>query len=208
MEGTARFVRADGSGRDRKTLRRALALLGDAGWTLHDGVLRARRGGEPFAFEIMVTSRDQERLALALSRDLKRAGIKARIRSVDAAQYDRRRQTYDFDMIQNEWGASLSPGNEQLIYWGSASAEAFGSRNYMGVRSPAVDAMIDALLAARERSAFVAAVRALDRVLMSGFYVIPLFHTPKQWVGRWTSIARPAQASAQGFVIESWWRAQ
>ena len=121
-------------------------------------------------------------------------------------QYDRRRQTYDFDMLQNAWGASLSPGNEQSFYWGSAAADAPGTRNYMGVKSAAVDAMIDAMLAARERADFVAAVRALDRVLMSGFYVVPLFHVPDQWVARWTHIERPSATSLYGYLPETWWR--
>jgi peptide/nickel transport system substrate-binding protein len=121
-------------------------------------------------------------------------------------QYDRRRLTYDFDMIEYRWDQSLSPGNEQAFYWGSAAADADGTRNYMGVKSPAIDAMIAAMLEARERSAFVSATRALDRVLMSGFYVVPLFHLPEQWVARWTGIQHPAQTSLFGYLPETWWR--
>ncbi|MGD9846213.1 MAG: ABC transporter substrate-binding protein, partial [Variibacter sp.] len=163
--------------------------------------------GERFSFEILVTTREQERLALAYGRDLKRAGIDARPRMVDAVQYDRRRQTFDFDMIQYHWVQSLSPGNEQSFYWGAAAADQNGSRNYMGVKSPAIDAMIEAMLAARERSDFVSAVRALDRVLMAGFYVMPLFHLPDQWVARWAAIRRPAKTSVHGILPETWWRA-
>src|SRR5207248_3781446 len=126
-------------------------------------------------FEILVTSKDQARLALTFARDGKRAGIVARVRVVDAVQYEQRRQTFDFDMIQYYWEESLSPGNEQSFYWGSAAADEPGTRNYMGLRSKAVDAMIRALLAAEAREDFVAAVRALDRVLMSGLFVVPLF---------------------------------
>jgi peptide/nickel transport system substrate-binding protein len=207
LEGTWNPPVSDGSGRDRETLKRALALLNDAGYELDEAVLRARGSGAPFAFEILVTTKDQERLALAFQRDLKRAGIDARVRVVDAVQYDRRRQTYDFDMIQNRWDQSLSPGNEQSFYWGSAAADAPGTRNYMGVKSPAIDAMIAAMLAARSRSDFVAAVRALDRVLMSGFYVVPLFHLPQQWVARWAYIEHPATTSLFGYLPETWWRA-
>jgi peptide/nickel transport system substrate-binding protein len=156
---------------------------------------------------VLVTTRDQERLALAFSRDLKRAGIMARVRVVDAVQYDRRRLTYDYDMIENRWDQSLSPGNEQAFYWSSAAADADGTRNYMGVKSAAIDALIAALLKAHEREDFIAAVRALDRVLISGFYVVPLFHLSGQWVARWTAIARPAETSLFGYLPETWWRA-
>jgi peptide/nickel transport system substrate-binding protein len=206
LEGTWAPPSADGTGRDRSALRGALALLGQAGWRLSGTHLVNRKNGERFAFEILVTTREQERLALAYGRDLKRAGIDASPRMVDAVQYDRRRQTFDFDMIQYHWVQSLSPGNEQSFYWGSAAADQNGSRNYMGVKSPAIDAMIEAMLAARERSDFVSAVRALDRVLMAGFYVMPLFHLPDQWVARWSAIRRPAKTSVHGILPETWWR--
>ena len=160
---------------------------------------------QPFTIEYLVTSREQERLALAFARNLKRAGIEMQVRLVDAAQYERRRVTFDFDMIEYRWEQSLSPGNEQYFYWGSAAAAQEGSRNYMGVKSKAVDAMIAAMLSARERPDFVAASRALDRVLLSGFYVIPLFHLPQQWVARWTRIAHPKQTSLYGYLPETWW---
>lgn len=205
LEGTWSLPRSDGSGRDRTILGRALALLRSAGYELDGGLLRQVDSGEPFAFEILVTTRDQERIALSFARDLKRAGITANIRLVDAVQYDRRRQTFDFDMLQNYWAASLSPGNEQLFYWSSAAAGEPGSRNYMGVRSAAADAMIDALLKAQSREDFVAAVRALDRVLLSGFFVVPLYHVPNQWVARWSHIRRPAATSLHGYLPETWW---
>jgi peptide/nickel transport system substrate-binding protein len=142
------------------------------------------------------------------SQSLKRAGITARVRVVDAVQYEGRRLAYDFDMIENRWDQSLSPGNEQAFYWGSAAAGQPGTRNYMGVKSPAVDAMIAALLKAKSREDFVAAVRALDRVLISGFYVIPLFHLPAQWVARWETVGRPTTTSLYGYLPETWWRKQ
>ena len=154
---------------------------------------------------MLVTSKDQERLAIAFSRDLKRAGITARVRVVDAVQYDRRRLTYDYDMIEYRWDQSLSPGNEQAFYWGSAAADADGTRNYMGVKSAAIDALIAVMLEAHEREEFIAATRALDRVLMSGFYVVPLYHLPAQWVARWITIAHPAETSLFGYLPETWW---
>ena len=130
----------------------------------------------------------------------------ARVRSVDAVQYDGRKLAYDFDMIENRWDQSLSPGNEQAFYWGSAAADAPGTRNYMGVKSPAVDAMIAALLQAESQADFVSAVRALDRVLISGVYVVPLFHLPAQWIARWTTVGRPPHTSIYGYLPETWWR--
>jgi peptide/nickel transport system substrate-binding protein len=127
------------------------------------------------------------------------------VRLVDAVQYDQRRLAFDFDMMPYRWEQSLSPGNEQSFYWGSAAAEQPGTRNYMGIRSPAVDAMIAAMLAARERPDFVAAVRALDRLLMSGCYVVPLFYLPQQWVARWATLAHPDRTSLFGYLPETWW---
>ena len=197
----------DGSGRDRDTLRAALALLEAAGYEFAGTQLRARDTKKPFAFEIMVSTREQERVALQFSQTLKRVGITAAIRTVDAVQYDRRRITYDFDMMQYRWDQSLSPGNEQAFYWGSAAADEDGTRNYMGVKSPAIDAMIAALLKAEAREDFVAAVRALDRLLLSGFYVIPLFHSGEQWIARWAGIAHPERTPLTGYLPETWWRA-
>ena len=205
MDGTWEPPVTDGSGRDRETLKHALALLKSAGYELDGTVLRSRATKMPFTFEILVTTRDNERLGLAFARDLKRAGIVVRVRVVDAVQYDRRRITYDFDMIENRWDESLSPGNEQAFYWGSAAADAEGTRNYMGVKSPAIDAMIAAMLAARERGEFVSTVRALDRLLMSGFYVVPLYHLSEQWVARWNRVSHPAETSLFGYLPETWW---
>jgi peptide/nickel transport system substrate-binding protein len=206
MDGTWSPPVTDGSGRDRDTLKRALDLLDAAGYELVKTVLRDKKTKQPLTFEFLVTTKEQERLAIAFSRHLKRAGIGLRVRTVDAVQYDRRRIAYDYDMIEYRWDQSLSPGNEQAFYWGAAAADEQGTRNYMGVKSPAVDAMIASLLQARERSEFVSAVRALDRLLISGFYVIPLFHLPEQWVARWSVIAHPETLSLFGYLPETWWR--
>ena len=109
-------------------------------------------------------------------------------------------------MIEFSWDQSLSPGNEQSFYWSSAAADEDGTRNYMGVKSPAIDALIAAMLKARERKDFVAAVRALDRVLISGYYVIPLYYLPNQWIARWRAIQHPAATSLFGYLPETWWR--
>lgn len=205
MDGSWKLPVSDGSGTNRANRRRALALLAKAGYALRDGVMVEKKSGKPFTFEIMAATAGQERLLLSYRRALKKAGIDARIRLVDSAQYQRRRQDYDFDMIQNFWYASLSPGNEQIFRWGSHIADEPGTFNYPGVKNPAVDAMINALLAAKNRRNFVSAVRALDRVLLSGHYVIPLFHVSKQWVARWTRLRHPEATSLYGYRVNTWW---
>ena len=206
LDGSYRLPVSDGSGRDRVTLRSALALLSEAGYQLDGTVLRQRSTGAPFSFEILVTTRDHERIALAFAGDLKRAGIVASVRAVDAVQFEQRRLGFDFDMIPNRWDQSLSPGNEQSFYWGSEAADRQGSRNYMGARDPAIDAMIAAMLEARQRPAFVSAVRALDRALMSGFYAIPLFNLQEQWIARWNRIEQPSATALTGYLPETWWQ--
>jgi peptide/nickel transport system substrate-binding protein len=206
LDGTWSPPVTDGSGYDRATLRQALGLLEAAGYAIEGTKLRNLATGRRFAFEIMVTNRDDERLALAFSTMLARAGITMQVRLVDDAQYQERLSSFDFDMIEYRWEQSLSPGNEQSFYFGAAAAGQDGSRNYMGVKSPAAGAMIAALLAARDRPDFVAAVRALDRVLMSGCYVVPLFYLPDQWVARWAPVEHPARTSLYGYLPETWWR--
>jgi len=205
MEGKWMPPKTDGSGRDREGLRRAFELFKEAGYELKGRQLVHEQTGKPFGFEILTTTRDQERLCLAYAQSLKRAGITALVRNVDGTQFQHRLLSYDFDMTQYHWEQSLSPGNEQLFYWSSEAADQQGSRNYMGVKSKAVDAMIAALLAATRNEDFIAAVRALDRVLLSGFYVIPLYYPPVQWIARWTRIKHPNSTSLFGYLPETWW---
>jgi peptide/nickel transport system substrate-binding protein len=206
LDGSYRLPVTDGSGRDRTTLRSALTLLSEAGYDLDGTVLRQRATKTPLTFEILATTRDQERIALAYTRDLKRAGIEATVRAVDPVQFDQRRLGYEFDMIQIRWDQSLSPGNEQSFYWGSEAADIPGTRNYMGAKDPAIDALIAAMLEAHERPPFMSAVRALDRALMSGFYGIPVFNVPEQWIARWNRIERPTTTALSGYLPETWWQ--
>ncbi len=181
----------DGSGRDRDQARRALELLKAAGYELREGELRRRGADEAFAFEITVTSRPQERLALNYAKSLGRLGIAVSVRLIDDVQYWRRLSAFDFDMIQWTWPASASPGNEQIGRWDSSNAERKGALNYAGVRSPAVDATLKALLSAQSREDFVAAVRTLDRLLLSGFYAVPLYYLPETWLARSREVVLP-----------------
>ena len=208
MDGTLKQPATDGSGRDRENWRKALALLQEAGYELQDSKLVEKASGKPVSFEMLAVTRDQERLFLNYARSLRRAGIDVSIRQVDSAQYQSRKTSFDFDMIENSWGASLSPGNEQSYRWSSEAADTEGSFNYPGVKSAAADAMIAALLSAKSREDFVSAVRALDRVLMSGAYVVPLFHLPEQWVAHWRELQHPDVTPLYGFQIDSWWIAE
>jgi len=205
MDGSYAPPVSDGSGRNREARRKALALLGQAGYELKQGALVKAATGEPVSFEILAATQRQERLLLTFARMLKQIGIDAKLRQVDSAQYQRRLQAFDFDMIQYFWPASLSPGNEQSFRWSRASARTDGTFNFPGIESAAVDAMIEALLAERDREGFVSAVRALDRVLLSGDYVIPLFHLPVQWVARWRELRRPDVLPLDGARLDTWW---
>src|SRR5260370_36329400 len=174
LDGSYGLPVTDGSGRDRTTLRSALTLLSQAGYDLDGTVLRQRSTRAPFTFEILVTTRDQERLALAYMRDLKRVGIEASVRAVDAVQFHQRPLRFEFDMIQNRWDQSLSPGNEQSFYWGSEAADNQGTRNYMGASDPAIDALIAAILEPLPHANFVSAAPALHPPPLSRLYPTPL----------------------------------
>jgi peptide/nickel transport system substrate-binding protein len=205
MNGAYKPGVTDGSGSDRGVLRKAFSALQAAGYELRDNLLVNKATGAPFTFEILVTTKEDERLALAYDRTLERIGIKPTIRTVDSAQYQQRRNVFDFDMIRYTWAASLSPGNEQLNRWSSAVADQNGSFNYPGAREKAIDAMIAAMLSAPGREDFVAAVRALDRVLISGAYVVPLFYLPEQWIAHWTRIDHPEKTAITGYSLPTWW---
>jgi peptide/nickel transport system substrate-binding protein len=210
LEGRWAPPKSDGSGRDRNTAQRAVTLFAEAGYRISNGQMTRRDNGQRFEFEILVTDRNQERLALNFSESLRRIGVEARVRVVDEVQYQRRRQKFDFDMMLGTWTASSSPGNEQRSRWGSASASQESSFNLAGAQSPAIDALIVKMLAAHEREDFVSAVRAYDRVLLSGFYIIPLFHSPNQWFAYSTRLQRPertARFASPLFssTLDSWW---
>ena len=209
LDGTWRPPEGDGSGRDRESAKRALELLAAAGDRLKGNVMIGP-DGQPFRFEIVVQDRRQERLALSFAESLRSIGIEATVRLVDEVQYQRRRQSFDFDMMLGSWSASPSPGAEQRSRWGSASARQPASYNLSGAASPAIDAAISAILAARSGEDFTAAARVLDRLLLSGFYIIPLFHPEDQWISYSSALGRPPEVPLFGITnvtpIELWWR--
>ncbi|MBV1696347.1 MAG: extracellular solute-binding protein [Hyphomicrobiales bacterium] len=206
LDGSARMPTSPGNGENRANQMAALRELSAAGFRL-DGQRLVDGAGRQLAFEILIQTRSQERLVLPFSRALATIGVAATVRQVDSAQYEARLKDGQYDMIQATWASSLSPGNEQLNRWASSSAEGAGTRNYAGVRSPAADAMIAAMLAAGSAEDFNSAVRALDRVVRSGDYVIPLFHLPRLWIAHWAHISPPAvtHLTNAGFELDTWY---
>lgn len=205
LDGSYVPISAKDSRELRKLMGSALTQLNDAGYNLVDGVMKSSKDGKPLAFEFLATTKEQERLALAYSRILERIGISMSIRTVDSAQYWERRKTMDFDMMKMSWSASLSPGNEQYSRWHSSQRDKDGWFNQAGADDPAVDAMIDALLAAKSSEDFTAAVRAFDRSLINGYYVVPLFHKADSWLGVWSHIGMPEGQPLGGYASNTWW---
>lgn len=188
----------------RANRRAALGLLAEAGWTIRDGRL-TDAAGRPFAFEILLADPAEERVALEFARSLDGLGIAARVRAVDSAQFQARLDRFDFDMVLRWWASSLSPGNEQLYYYGSEAAEQEGSRNLAGIRDPVVDSIAHSIAEATTRADLVARARALDRVLLWGHYMVPLFYSPVDRLAHWSRLRRPAVTPLYGPLIESWW---
>lgn len=207
LEGYALPV-SNGDIRNRGNLRRATALLADAGWTIQNGALM-NADGQPFTFEIMLRSSAREAIANIYADALTRLGIEVEINLIDSAQYTDRRNAYDYDMMVNRWSLSLSPGNEQRFYWGADGVDTPGTRNYMGVDSPAVDAMIDAILTSTTNEDFVAATRALDRTLTAGRYTIPFWFIPVSRIAHDSKLTYPETLPIYGdwigFMPDVWW---
>ncbi|MFK7943138.1 MAG: extracellular solute-binding protein [Paracoccaceae bacterium] len=202
LEEGWRPTKSDGSGRDRRVLRRAMRLLKDAGWTVEENVLR-NAAGEAFTFEILVQSKEHETLASLWRETLDKLGIDVAVRLVDSAQYQQRLVDYDYDMIHYIRRMSLSPGTEQQFYFGSEGRDQPGTRNYMGVADPATDAAVQAMLAARTAEDFRAAVKAHDRVLNAGVYVVPFGVLPDDRLVWRSEFQRPARAALYGYW--GWW---
>ncbi|WP_411035571.1 extracellular solute-binding protein [Shinella sp. BYT-45] len=204
LAGTHRLPKTDGSGRDRKVLREAMELFRKAGYAIKGGQM-VDAAGKPLAFEIMTQNADQEKLALAYQRFLAALGVRAGIRTVDDSQYQSRSQTFDYDVIVKAFPSSLSPGRDQISYWSSTMRDLPGSSNFAGVADPDVDRFLDAMLKARTAEDFRSAVRLHDRMLLSGYYVVPLYHLGEQWVARSKHIGRPQTAPLYGFQFPTWW---
>ncbi len=189
----------------RGNLRVASRMLKEAGWDVVDGVRTHRETGLKLEFEILLVSPLFERIVLPMSKNLERLGVKLRARTVETAQYRRRLDTYDFDMIVGTWGQSASPGNEQRGFWGSEAAEREGGRNFAGLKNPAIDQLIENVIAAPDRPSLVTAVQALDRVLQWEFLVIPQFHSKYDRIAYWDKFGQPEITPDRGTQFGSWW---
>ncbi|MBO6838113.1 MAG: ABC transporter substrate-binding protein [Alphaproteobacteria bacterium] len=196
----------DGSGNSREPLMKALELLRQAGWNV-DGNRKLVHGetGKPFAFEVLLYSDLLVPHTQALKRGVERLGGSVELRVVDAAQYQNRLQTYDFDMVVSGWPQSLSPGNEQREFFGSDAAEREGGRNLAGVRDPAVDILIEDLIASPDRETLIARTKALDRVLLWNFYAIPMFHSKTDRFAFWNRFGYPENPPMMGTNPNIWW---
>ena len=201
----------DGTEANRANIRKARALLEEAGWTVQEGVLK-NAAGQPFAFDILLQQGNEDIATAAkiFVESLKRLGITARITMVDAAQYKLRTNDYDFDMTHYIRALSLSPGNEQTLYWGARGATEPGTRNWMGMNSPAADAMVETMLNARTPDEFRLAVRALDRVLTAGAWVIPVWFNDRSRMARDARLRHPDRLPLYGdwtgFLPDVWWQ--
>jgi microcin C transport system substrate-binding protein len=193
------------SGGMRPNLVRALALLKQAGWVVRNLRLVNAETGQPMAFEILLDDPNFERITLPFVKNLERLGVTARVRTVDAAQYEYRVKQFDFDMTVALFAQSLSPGNEQVDFFASVSADTPGSRNLAGIRDPAADKLIDLVIAAPDRPSLVARTRALDRVLLWGHYMIPHFHITAFRVAYWDRFGRPTVAPKNEIGFDTWW---
>jgi microcin C transport system substrate-binding protein len=195
----------DGSGNIRDGLRAALKLLKEAGWTFKGEKLVNDETGQPFEFEILLVQPEFERIVLPLKKNLERMGINARVRTIDPAQYQKRMETFDYDMTVVGFGESLSPGNEQREFWGSQAADEQGSGNLLGIKNPVIDELIEELIRAPDRPSLVAHTRALDRVLQYGYYVIPNYHLAAFRVAYWDKFRRPAISPKYAVGLDTWW---
>src|SRR6516225_4521737 len=195
----------DGSGNIRDGLRAALKLLKEAGWTFKGEKLVNDETGQPFEFEILLDNPQFERIVLPFAKNLERMGITARVRTVDPAQYQKRMDTFDYDMTVAVFPQSLSPGNEQREYCCSKAAEEDGSRNLLGIRSPVIDDLVEELIRAPDRPSLIAHTQALDRVLQYGYYLIPHYHIAKFRVALWDKFRRPAISPKYAVGMDTWW---
>ena len=194
-----------GDGNIRKHLREALKLLKSANWTIKDKRLIHTETGRPFEFEILLVSKDFERIVLPFMKNLEKLGIKVTPRLVDQSQYIDRIRSYEFDMIIGSFRQSTSPGNEQRDFWFSGFADKKGSRNLIGIKDPVVDQLIDEIINASSREDLIAACRALDRVLLWSHYVIPQWHIDTYRVAYKNKFSRPSTTPKYDLGFFSWW---
>jgi microcin C transport system substrate-binding protein len=203
------FTNPVGGGPDsvRKNLREGVRLLREAGWEVRNRRLVNAKTNEPMTVEFLLSSPDSVRFVEPYKPNLERLGITVNVRIVDDAQYENRLRQWDYDIITSVWGQSLSPGNEQRGYWSTESADRVGSRNYAGIKNPAIDTLIDRVIFAKNRAELEAATKALDRVLLWNHYVVPQWTYGKIRSARWNRFGRPDPLPKYGFsgFPTIWW---
>jgi microcin C transport system substrate-binding protein len=195
----------DGSGNIRTQLRQGMRLLQGAGWEFRDNKLINTRTGEPFRFEILLVQKEFERVIAPMIRNLERMGVEVDIRIIDVSQYINRLRSFDFDMVVGSFPQSSSPGNEQRDFWHSELADMPGTRNLVGIKNPAVDSLVNTLIAAPDRASLVTSARALDRVLQWNHYVIPQFHIATYRIAYWNRYGMPAVRPLYSLGLDTWW---
>ncbi len=203
---TTEFKNPAGGADFRNNMREAVKLFEAAGWTQKGGKL-VNAAGETLKAEFLLVQPDFERIVLPYIDNLKRLGVEATARIVDTSQYKRRTDDFDFDIVIDNFGQSHSPGNEQRDYWGSESAKRPGSQNSIGIEDKAIDTLVDRVIAATNREDLVAATRALDRVLLWNFFVVPQWYYPFDRIAHWDVFGRPEKAPSQApaSVLQTWW---
>jgi len=194
----------DGSGTDRLNLRKAVKLLKKSGFIIKNKTL-VGTDGVPVEIEITLRRRSNEKIALAYARNLKKLGISASVRLVESAQFQNIINDYDFDMVFGFWGVTLSPGNEQQNYWSSITANQTGGRNWAGISDPVINSLISNLQSAYTNEELVTAARALDRVLMWNYYLLPLYHDSYQRFAYWQKLSRPKIVPIYGIRLQTFW---
>ena len=195
----------DGSGYMRNQLQEASILLKDAGWDLINGQLKHSSTNEMFEFEILLRSPAFERIVLPFRDNLEKLGMKVIVRTIDSAEYQKKIETFDFDMIVQTFSQSLSPGNEQRSFWGSDAADTNGSRNVIGIKNYAVDGLVESLINAKDREELITITRALDRVLLWNYYVIPQWHISSYRVLYWDFFDQPTRKPKYSLGFDTWW---
>lgn len=194
----------DGSGNLRENLKQAVGLLKQAGYQVKDGLMTGP-GGEKLSFEVLLVQPAFERIVLPFKKNLEKIGVEISVRTVDTSQYRRRSDAFDFDMMVGSFGQSESPGNEQRDFWGSEAASRLGSRNVIGIEDPAIDALVESLIAAPDRESLVTRTHALDRVLQWNHFVIPQWHIDSDRIVYWNLFGRPATTPSRGVQFDTWW---
>ncbi len=198
--------KTDGSGKSRRLLRQAKRLLDAAGWSVRDGQLKNSKTGQAMEIEFLLVSQAFQRIVAPMQKAMERLGIAVKVRVVDTSQYINRLRDFDYDVIVGGWGQSLSPGNEQRDFWGSAAADRPGSRNYIGIKDLAIDKLVDHIIFAESRAELIATTRALDRVLLWNHFVIPNWHINSYRIAYWNRFSRPAvQAKYSMGFPDTWW---